>query len=136
MNTGNLFGTLGLVACIGGLLVLFLVFVVFRALTGRNRSNMQSGAPYGVPKEQERPTYDDPDIQSSGGFGGEVPPTGRQGRSGGFGFGPDQDTPDTPDRSSTGDRLQDWQRNRDRPARQDNEDDDDIRSSGGFGKGS
>lgn len=119
----NLLQGVGLFICIGGLALLVVAFFVVRAITGGFGSGGMNN-PSGRPREpinrgDERPTYDDPDIDTAGGFGA-VPPTGR---------GPDRDL----DRGfgSSGDRLQDW--NRGQGSRDRDRDDDDIQSRGGFG---
>lgn len=77
----NLLQGLGVFACVGALLLVALVFFVFRALSrgARNATTPTSTGPTDwEDRGTERPRYDDRDVVSTGGFGG-IPATGTQG---------------------------------------------------------
>lgn len=114
--------SVALFACVAGIILIALVFFAARAFSSnRNRQDPNMWNTRG----QERPTYDEPDVESRGGFGG-VPSTGQEPRprtgdnpvQGGFG--------------APGGGAQSYGRDRDRDR---DRDDDEVRSSGGFGGG-
>lgn len=143
----NLLQGFGIFACVGAILLVVLVVVAFRALTrGRNTTTNNQGM-FGREREEpsvfnqqgsERPRYDTREVESRGGFGG-VPQTGsnlRRERD----VDIDRDlTPDRPlDRDRGGlpplDDDLDQARGADFPARRrERDDDDEVRSRGGFG---
>jgi len=115
MDTGSILQGIGLFVCIGAIVLVALIAFAVRALTrGRSTNDPTMWNTRG----EESPRYDDPKVESRGGFG-NVPNTGRADvfdsdeQRGGFG----------------GKQSQRSTRRRDRA------DDDDIRSSSGFGGG-
>lgn len=144
----DLLQNFGMLLCIGALILVGLL--VFSTLF-RNRNNAANTGNRPVYDKDDRvfneqgsarPQYDDRDVQTSGGFG--VPATGGGSSSSGGGFGardygqPRQQDSDNDSFMDLDDRLR--SRDRDasdnppvnRPRRQ--RDDDDIQSSGGFGR--
>lgn len=155
MDTGNLLQGLGLVVCIGAILLVVLAVAAFRAMSRRN--NPPQEPTIWNTRGEERPTYDQPDIQTRGGFGG-MPATGSRDTVMDRDFDEERNPyvdRESGERASSGDRLVDYNRDRgseqsDMPPRKtggfggqqnaprprrDRADDDDIRSSGGFGGG-
>jgi hypothetical protein len=156
----NLVQGFGVFACVGALLLVGLVFFVFRALSrgARNITNTPAAGPTDwEDRGTERPRHDDRDVVSTGGFGG-IPATGTLGdmernsatrdldRDGVIDSALDRDRdlrvtgdPDTLDnipldRDINPNIGSDRDiRDRDRDNRPRRDDDDDIRSSGGFG---
>jgi hypothetical protein len=135
MEMSGLLQGLGLMVCVGAILLIALVAFAARALAGRRGQN-QSQTMWNT-RGQEQPRYDEPDIQTRGGFGG-VPTTGSEfGRDESFGRG----------QSGFGEAqrglgsAQSFDPDRDRPADppadrdRSRHDDDNVRSSGGFGGG-
>lgn len=131
MDTSGLLQGLGLMVCVGAIVLIAVVAFAARALAGRRGQN-QSPTMWNT-RGPEQPRYDEPDIQTRGGFGG-VPTTGSEfNREESFGrqqsgFGESQ--------SGFG-GAQSFDPDRDRPANRDRNrhDDDNVRSSGGFGGG-
>ena len=126
MDTSGL-PMIGLLVCVGAVVVIALLAFAFRALTGAGRKQQNMWNTRG----EEQPRYDSPDVESRGGFGG-VPTTGRDRDF-------DRDT-DINRGSTTGSSgfggAQTYNRDRDRDRdRNRRQDDDDVRSSGGFGGG-
>lgn len=76
----NLLQGLGVFACVGALLLVALVFFVFRAISrgARNVNNTATGPTDWEDRGTERPRHDDRDVVSTGGFGG-IPATGTLG---------------------------------------------------------
>ena len=76
----NLVQGLGVFACVGALLLVALVFFVFRAISrgARNMNNTTTGPAGFEDRGVESPRYDDRDVVSTGGFGG-IPATGTLG---------------------------------------------------------
>ena len=155
MDSGNLLQGLGLMVCIGAILLVALIAFAARAMSRGRNTNANPADPtiWNTPGS-ERPRYDQPDIETQGGFGG-VPTTGDRTPLVDRDFDRDRNPPiDDDERASSGDRLVDYNRNRGReddntpprnvggfggeanpPRRRDQADDDDVRSSGGFGGG-
>lgn len=126
----NLFQGVGLVACIGSILLVVLVAVLARkAFGGRTPGSMQREDDPFVNRGQEQPRYDSDRVESSGGFGA-APRQTRQERdfdSMQTGFGQDRDLDERPSRPINRDRDN-------RPSRPLHRDqDDDVSSRGGFG---
>jgi hypothetical protein len=127
-NIGDFLGGIGLFLCVGAIVVIGLLALAIRAFSRPKTTQ----APLD-PRGPEAPRYNDPEIDTRGGFGG-VPTTGSvqdyeadydrnrtgttTGTVGSSGFGGEQNPP--PDRSR---------------ADADEEDDDQVSSSGGFGRG-
>lgn len=77
----NLIQGLGVFACVGALLLVALVFFVFRAISrgARTMNNPTTTGPTDFEdRGTNRPQYDDRDVVSTGGFGG-IPATGTLG---------------------------------------------------------
>lgn len=139
---GNLVQGVGIFICIGGLLIGFLAFLLFRGISNRvgNTRDYQRPGTLGTDRDiidQPDPIYDDRSIETRAGYG-NVPSTG--------------DFRDL-DADQTRDRNQDLELDRERDVdptlpndrdldrdlglerpRRDDDDDEDIRSSGGFGR--
>jgi hypothetical protein len=129
----NLLQGIGLFVCIGAILLVGLAFLARRALASRN--NPRDDRSIWTERGKERPRHDTRDIGTSGGFGNaptsRTRPEGRQAgsppsRGSGFGGG---STGRTSGRSSGLGSAPRQQPRRER------DDDDDVRSSGGFGGG-
>jgi hypothetical protein len=121
----------GLFMCVGAIILVIVVAMAIRAFTS-GRKNDQENRGVLNQRGNERPTYDSRRVESSGGFGSEgsnIPQTGtNQARV-------YDDKRGISDRQA-GDPLprldrDDEPRSRDRD--RDRRDDDDVRSSGGFG---
>jgi hypothetical protein len=138
MDTGNILQGIGLFVCIGAIILVALIAFAMRSLAGR-RAQDNSSTMWNK-RGTEQPRYDDPDVESSGGFG-SVPATGRRSDIADVLDVEDDDIsnrplhrdvdPDLPRGGTSGSRSGfggDQPRRRDR-------DDDDVRSSGGFGGG-
>lgn len=124
MDTNNFLGGIGLFACIGGIILVALVALAARALT-RGRTNAANNTNMWNNPGPEQPQYNDPNIQSQGGFG-SVPNTGPENQQqggviGSSGLGGGAQTYNTDEGS---------EQSRKRP-----HDSDEINSSGGFGRG-
>jgi hypothetical protein len=132
--------TVGLVVCIGGILLVVLIAFAARSLFGRRSPQQMDRNDERIWREQgqERPRHDSPEVESRGGFGNApsgsrrerdrdfsevgLPTTGRRGLD--------------DERRESGDRLQEYRRRQDRERgnrQRDDDDDDDVRSRGGFG---
>lgn len=139
----------GVFACIAGIVLIALVALAARAFSNRGGTTRGTG-PMSEDdrvfneRGRERPTYDSQRVESSGGFGG-VPSTGastRRESNRARTFDEiegevDREDDLDPTRRSTLSRADDQWGERDvdtpdRPRRRDR-DDDDVRSSGGFG---
>lgn len=118
----NLLQGIGIFVCVGAILLVVLAVIAVRALT-RNRNQEQPTM--WNKRGDETPRYDNPDVESRGGFGG-VPQTGR----GAEVFDRD-DEQRGPRKAGDFGGTQPQRPTR----RRDKADDDDIRSSGGFGGG-
>jgi hypothetical protein len=132
INFGSLLQGIGLFLCVGAILLAVIVFVAVRAFRSRNTPTQTPGnmypPPAGEPRPDlsqrgtERPTYDSPDVRTSGGFGGApIPPTGQEYPS--RNVRQDRNEPPAPGINSP----EVPRRTRDR------HDDEDIHSGGGFG---
>jgi hypothetical protein len=76
-NFGNILSTIGMVACVGGLLIVGLAFFAFRKLTGPKSGPVATEVdrPTHTPMEDlrgpgEQPRFNDRNVTSRGGFGG------------------------------------------------------------------
>jgi hypothetical protein len=135
----NFLQGIGLLLCIGAIVVVALVAFAARALMG-NRNRQQDQTMWNT-RGSEQPQYDDPNVESRGGFGG-MPATGQQpprtgpstGTQSGFGAPGNRPVsrPPAGGPPAGGAQSYDQDRSRDQPKRVD---DDDVRSSGGFGGG-
>jgi hypothetical protein len=136
--------TIGIVLCVGGILLVVLIAFAARSLFGRRNPQQMSRNDERVWREQgqERPRYDSPQVESRGGFG-NAPSSSSSGRrerdldfaDTGLPATGRQDLDD--DRTESGDRLQNYRRQQDQArssrSRQRDDDDDEVRSRGGFG---
>jgi hypothetical protein len=152
MDSGNLLQGIGLFVCVGAIVLVALVAFAMRSLAGRR--GQTNSTQWNTPGT-EQPRYDDPSVQSTGGFG-SVPATG--GRADVFPADRvDNDKIDLSiddranrfeeelsDRPLNSDTDDDFRRRTggtgsqsgfggSQPRRRDNDDDDNVRSSGGFG---
>lgn len=133
MEGSNLLTGIGLFVCVGAIVLIAVVAFAARALMG-NR-NKQKETMWNT-RGEERPQYDDPNVETRGGFGG-VPSTGQRDRDSGFGQTRSNQPPSTPRQSSGfggSGGARSFESDRDKRNR-DRADDDDVRSSGGFGGG-
>jgi hypothetical protein len=130
MDFGDLLQGAGLLICVGAILLAVLVFVgIRRAFAARPPNQIEGEAgvtrdrmynqPYETQRATENPRYDSDRVESSGGFGSPQPSS----RSGARTY--------DNSRRDIDDRL-DPDFDRELPRRS-NRDDDDVRSSGGFG---
>lgn len=124
MDTNGALPMVGLLLCVGAIIVVALLAFAFRALTGAGRNQRDNMWNQRGP---EQPRVDNPDIESSGGFGG-VPNTGMD-RSAGFDREIDLNRGSPTGAGGFGNGAQSYDQGRNR------QDDDNIRSSGGFGSG-
>ena len=133
MEGSNLLQGIGLFVCVGAIILVAVIAFAMRALMGRRGAQQQENM--WNTRGTERPTYDDPNVETRGGFGG-VPSTGQRpggnqpasrGQNQQAGFG----SPSAP--PSGGAQTYDRDRKPVRPPKR--ADDDDVRSSGGFGGG-
>ena len=116
MNEGSgVLGTLGLLFCVGAIVLIAVAAFAMRRITGQPRTQ----------RGPEEPRYDNPDVQSTGGFG--MPVTG------------DRDVVDRdrverdPTLGSSGFGGAQSYDPENKPRRK--EDDDQVSSGGGFGRG-
>lgn len=139
MEIGDFLGGVGLFLCIGAIILVAVVAFAFRAITRRSsgRDNVNVFDERGEAVSR----YDDRDVKTGGGFG-EIPTTGTEydrdterrtgmDREAGYDRGIDSELRDDPSSFSGPPPRRDTPR-RDEPRRRD-EDDDEVRSGGGFG---
>lgn len=123
MNGSNLLQGIGLLVCVGAIILVALVAFAARAMSRRNTTTQNPNM--WNTQGPEQPHYNAPDVESQGGFG-SVPNTGNRGEVGrgdmigSSGFGGGANSYDQENRPSSN-----------RPNREN--DNDQISSSGGFG---